>query len=70
MNFKRDYKVPEHLREDGGLPRSQDERLLWIRQRVEDGYYETPRVKKAVADAFIDPPNYRRAGDSAQPNGD
>jgi len=70
MKFKRDYKVPEHLREEGGLPRSQDERLLWIRQRVEDGYYESERVKKAVADAFIDPPSYRRAGDSAQPGGD
>jgi hypothetical protein len=70
MKFKRDYKVPEHLREVGGLPRSQDERLLWIRQRVEEGYYESERVKKAVADAFIDPPNYRRAGDSAQPGRD
>ena len=52
MNFKRDYKVPEHLREDGGLPRSQDERLLWIRRRIEDGYYESERVKKAIADAL------------------
>ena len=70
MNFKKDYEIPEHLREGGGLPRSPDERLLWIRQRVEDGYYESKRVKKAVAEAFLDPPNYRRAGDQSSSKGD
>ncbi len=70
MNFKKDYKIPDHLREGRGLPRSQDERLLWIRQRVEEGYYESSRVKEAIAEAFLDPPNYRRAGDQAQPRRD
>ncbi len=49
MKFKRTYTLPEHLTEGGGLPRSQDERLMWIRQRVEMGYYESDRMKKAVA---------------------
>ena len=64
MNFKKKYNLPEHLSDAGGLPRNQEERLLWIRQRVEKGYYESERIKKAVAEAFLDPPNNRRAGDS------
>ncbi len=63
MKFKRTYTLPEHLTEGGGLPRSQEERLMWIRQRVEMGYYESDRMKKAVAEAFLDPPSHRRAGD-------
>ncbi|MGB0605615.1 MAG: hypothetical protein ACPGRY_11700 [Candidatus Latescibacterota bacterium] len=63
MNFKKKYNLPEHLSDAGGLPRNQEERLLWIRQRVEKGYYESERIKKAVAEAFLDPPNNRRAGD-------
>ena len=41
MKFKNEYNLPSHLSEEGGLPRSQDERLLWIKQRVEAGYYES-----------------------------
>ena len=67
MKFRNEYTLPSHLREKGGLPRSQEERLLWIKQRVEVGYYESPRIKQAVADAFLDPPTARRAGDPAVP---
>ena len=63
MKFKKKYILPEHLYGAGGLPRSQEERLLWIRQRVEQGYYDSERIKKAVAEAFLDPPSNRRAGD-------
>lgn len=68
MNFKNQYYLPSHLSEEGGLPRSQEERLLWIKQRVEGGYYESDRIREAVAEAFLDPPTMRRAGDQAVPN--
>ena len=68
MNFKNEYTLPTHLSEGGGLPRSQEERLLWIKLRVENGYYESDRIIEAVAEAFLDPPTMRRAGDQAVPN--
>ena len=34
MNFKKDYKIPEHLRERGGLPRSQDERRYKVAREM------------------------------------
>jgi hypothetical protein len=40
---------------------------LWIKMRVENGYYESDRIKEAVADAFLDPPTVRRAGGQAVP---
>lgn len=63
MNFKRQYSVPSHLEEDDGLPRNREERLLWIRRKVQDGYYDEDRVIRAVADAFLDPTDGRRAGE-------
>ena len=63
MNFKKKNTLPVHLRKSRGLPRSHEERLLWIRQRVEEGYYDGEKIKRAVADAFIDPPGFRRSGD-------
>ena len=63
MKFKKIYNLPEHLCDARGLPRNQEERLLWIRQRIEQGYYESDRIKKAVAEAFLDPACHRRAGD-------
>ena len=68
MNFKKRYILPEHLRDGRGLPRSRTERLLMIRRRIEEGYYDTERVKLAVAEAFLDPPGFRRAGDQAYPS--
>ena len=65
MNFKKKYNLPEHLRDGTALPRSQEERLLRIRQRIEAGYYEGERIMKAVADAFLEPPESRRAGEQA-----
>ena len=67
MNFKKRYVLPEHLRDGTGLPRSKRERLLVIKRRIEEGYYETERVKLAVAEAFLDPPSFCRAGDQAYP---
>ena len=69
MNLKKKYALPEHLKDKKGLPRSQEERLLMIKRRVEDGFYESQQVKLAVADAFLDPPYFRRAGDQAYPAG-
>lgn len=63
MNFKHSYSLPEHLQEEDGLPRSRDERLLWIKRRVESGYYNSDRVIRAVADAFMEPADARRAGE-------
>lgn len=63
MNFKNEYTEPEHMQDRQALPRSRAERLLWIRRKVEEGYYEERRVLKAVAEAFLDPPQERRAGD-------
>ena len=69
MKLKNEYILPSHLRNEGGLPRSQDERLLWIKQRVEAGYYESDKIRQAVAEAFLEPPVMRRAGDQAIPGG-
>ena len=65
MNFKREYSLPSHMEGDNGLPRSREERLLWIRCKVQDGYYEEPHVIRAVADAFLEPGEGRRAGDQS-----
>ena len=67
MNFKKENYLPSHLRNENGLPRSQEERLLWIRQRVEDGYYESHRIKQAVAEAFLEPKPKHRAGGQVIP---
>ena len=63
MNFKREYSLPSHLEDDDGLPRNREERLLWIRRKVQQGYYDETRVIRAVADAFLEPNEVRRAGD-------
>ena len=63
MNFKREYTLPEHLQNAEGLPRNRQERLLWIRRKVEEGYYDSETVIRAVADAFLEPQEVRRAGD-------
>ena len=63
MNFKQSYTLPEHLQDEDGLPRSREERLLWIKRRVESGYYNSDRVLRAVAEAFMDPDEARRAGE-------
>lgn len=68
MDLRNDHAVPDHLRDGRGLPRSQEERLLLIRRRVEVGYYDSDRVKLAVAEAFLDPPLLRRAGEQAYPS--
>ena len=65
MNFKKKYSMPLHLVDDDGLPRNREERLLWIRRKVQDGYYDEESVIRAVADAFLEPGESRRAGDSA-----
>lgn len=65
MNFKQKSRLPEHLEDGNGLPRSHQERIIWIRHRVEEGYYESESVIKAVADAFLDPSDCRRAGEQA-----
>lgn len=62
MNFKREYTLPAHLQNDDGLPRNREERLLWIRRQVEEGYYNSAQVIKAVADAFLELSGVRRAG--------
>jgi hypothetical protein len=64
-----DQILPDHLRDHRGLPRNHEERLLQIRQRIDQGYYESQRVKLAVAEAFLEPPQERRAGDQAFPSG-
>jgi hypothetical protein len=66
MNFK-EYALPHHLKDQEGLPRSHQERLLWIKRRVEEGFYDKASILKAVAEALLDPPQKRRAGDQAVP---
>jgi hypothetical protein len=65
MNFKTETILPSHLESDEGLPRNREERLLWIRRKVEAGYYDDSRVIRAVADAFLEPNEARRAGDKS-----
>lgn len=65
MNFKTETILPRHMAVDEALPRNREERLLWIRRKVEEGYYDKKRVIRAVADAFIEPHEDRRAGDNA-----
>lgn len=67
MNLK-DYSLPQHLKDQEGLPRNHQERLLWIKRRVEEGFYDKAKILKAVAEAFLDPPEKRRAGDQAVPD--
>ncbi|MEE3233022.1 MAG: hypothetical protein VX294_02565 [Candidatus Latescibacterota bacterium] len=62
MKFKSNHKIPEYVTTGNELPRNQSERLAWIKKRVEDGYYESEKVRMAVADAFIEPSTVRRAG--------
>ncbi len=62
MNFKTPYTLPDHLKESDALPRNREERLLWIKRKVEEGYYDRERVLHAVADAFLEPTEVRRAG--------
>lgn len=69
MNFKAEYTLPEHMRNDRGLPRNRAERLLWIKRKVEDGYYDSDRVLRAVAEAFLEPNEARRAGDKTGERG-
>ena len=69
MNFKAEYTLPEHMANDGGLPRSREERLLWIKRKVEDGYYDSVQIMKAVAAAFIEPNEARCAGDKTSTRG-
>ena len=63
MNFKSEPNLPSHLESNAGLPRNREERLLWIRRKVEEGYYDDTRVIRAVVDAFLEPNETRRAGD-------
>ena len=69
MNFKKEQILPEHLQDAGGLPRNREERLLWIKRKVEEGYYDSERVIKAVADAFLEPQEVRRAGNRTTEDG-
>ena len=68
MKFKKNETLPEHLQDPQGLPRNRAERLLWIKRKVLDGYYEDDSILEAVAEAFLDPPTNRRAGEQALPS--
>ena len=70
MNFKNEHDLPSHLANDEGLPRNREERLLWIRRKIEVGYYDDKRVIRAVADAFLEPGEARRAGDRSWRGGE
>ena len=61
MKFKSKQRLLGYNNSNIDLPRSQKERLEWIKKRVENGYYESKKVRIAVADAFIDPSTDRRA---------
>ena len=61
MKFKSKQRLLGYKNSNIDLPRSQKERLEWIKKRVENGYYESKKVRIAVADAFIDPSTVRRA---------
>ena len=69
MNFKQKSTLPDHLEDGTGLYRSHQERILVIRRRVEEGYYESDNIIMAVAEAFLDSPDFRRAGDQAVSGG-
>jgi hypothetical protein len=63
MRYRKGPSLPAHLQEAEGLPRSREERLLWIKHRVAEGYYDRRGILEAVAEAFLDPAALRRAGD-------
>ena len=69
MNFKKKISLPAHLQDAQGLPRSHEERILWIKRRVAEGYYDGENILKAVAEAFLEPSEFRRAGDQALAGG-
>ena len=69
MKLKNSESLPEHLQDPQGLPRNRAERLLWIKRKVDEGYYENNNILEAVAEAFLDPPTNRRAGEQALPSG-
>ena len=68
MKLKNTESLPEHLQDPQGLPRNRAERLLWIKRKVDEGYYEENNIIEAVAEAFLDPPTNRRAGEQALPS--
>jgi len=68
MKLNNSESLPEHLQDPQGLPRNRAERLLWIKRKVDDGYYEENNILEAVAEAFLDPPTNRRAGEQALPS--
>jgi hypothetical protein len=35
------------------LPRNRAERLLWLRKKVEEGYYDSEAVRKATAESLL-----------------
>jgi hypothetical protein len=65
MERNQNFELPKHLLNGRGLPRSRAERLLVIRCRAQEGFYDTRRVHLAVAEAFLDPTLARRAGEQA-----
>ena len=65
MNFKSEYSLPSHMEGDEGLPRNREERLLWIRRKVQDGYYDNERVIRAVPTRFWNRVRVERAGDQS-----
>lgn len=67
MNFRNEISLPIHLQKAEGLPRNRAERLLWIKTRVAEGYYDKRGILEAVAEAFLDPNALRRAGEQLLP---
>ena len=63
----RELRPPEHMRDGRAVPRNRQERLLLIRRRVTQGYYDSLCIRRAVAEAFLEPRQERRAGDQAYP---
>ena len=54
MKSKKNIDLPPHLQEAEGLPRNHEERLLWIKKRAEEGYYDSERVRAVTAEVLAE----------------
>ena len=66
MVTEKGIQLRPRVRPAHGLPRNREKRLLQIKQRVQEGYYDSEQVRQALAsilaEAFLDSFSARRAG--------
>ena len=57
MKSKNSESLPAHLQDPQGLPRNRAERLLWIKRKVDEGYYEDNNITRSGCGSVSRPAN-------------